>query len=413
MSIILALIAAASTAAPTDPAAKEPTCGSEKLYSVNPATLEYLRRTDQSSAAKPTKPPSGYARIVAQYQTCSQTGFDRNYDAEKRDIIRRFFMHKEVNKVLTAKVAVRPLSVSGTVTLVSIGRDSGKQGETWSTDIGNTLTILPYFRLEPNTIMQLTASYDTERTYASSIASDTIDIINRATKLITPATPLITASNKTRFNEASTFIDTTINGLLKVDIKENLRADTLMGDDDVVLAKLVLYATGANDPFQRRPSEYAHPVGMWIIKVERFSGSLFTGTRSTTGTTGNDALDAPAVASVLNFEVTEGKRIREMLAGDTITTIARDAFEKAVAAGDTAKKAEAAGVLCRAVASRADAEGFSSDDVKWIVAAYVADMLPTATEGPDGCPFKAAVKSIVKNESQTEPAPKQGARGKL
>src|SRR5690349_14707752 len=113
---------------------------------LNPATLQYLRRVDKP-AGNPVPLGSGYARIVAQYETCTLANhdFDRVYDYEKRDIVRRFFMHKEVNKVLTTTVAVRPLGVSGSATLISIGRDSGKQGETWSTDVGNSLTILPYF----------------------------------------------------------------------------------------------------------------------------------------------------------------------------------------------------------------------------------------------------------------------------
>jgi hypothetical protein len=384
MSIIATVLAAAVIPAP-------PTCNKIDV-NLNPATLAFLRRVDNPAAQKIAAPKAGYARIVARYASCNvDSSYLRQYDTEKRDIIRRFFMHKEVSKILTAKVAVRPLGVTGSAPLMSMGRDSGKQGETWSTDVGNSLTILPYFRIEPNTILQLTASYDSQRTYTSSIAGDVIDIIDRATKLITPTTPLITASNKNRFNDAATFIDTTISGLLKVDIQENLRADSPIGDGDTVLAQLVLYATGANDPYQRKPKEYERPVGMWTIAAETFSGSLFTGDQN------NNAI--PSVAAVLNFQVTDGKKIREMLAGDTLTTTARDAFGKTTDAG---KKSEAAGALCRAVASKADAEGFSSDDVKWIVAAYIADMAPNANAAPAGCPFVGAIKRIYGNESENQ-----------
>jgi hypothetical protein len=381
MSIILAALAA-TTLPP-------PLCN-QLATNRNPATLEYLRRVDAPSDKKLEVINSGYARIIADYTSCvfQDHQYDRKYDAERRDIFRRFFMHKEVNKVLTTKVSIRPLGVSGSATLISMGRDSGKQGETWSTDVGNSLTILPYFRVEPNTTLQLTASYNSERTYSSSVASDTIDIIDRATKLITPTTPLITASNKSRFNDASTFVDNAINGLLKVDIKENLRTDSPIGKDGIVLAQLVLYATGANDPYERNRSEYARPIGMWTIKAVPFEGSsLFNGVASAA---------TPSIASVLNFQVTDGKRVREMLAGDTIVAGARDTVLKP----GTGSKKEAVAGLCRAVASRADAEGFSSSDVNWIVAAYIADMTPAANPATDvqsGCPSKS-LKDIYTQE---------------
>jgi len=391
------LLLAAAAALP------QPEACNKETGNFNPATLEYLRRVDTPVPPVNFK-TAGYARIVADYSVCAindQSRFGRNYDAERRDPIRRFFMRKQVSKVLTAQVSVRPLGVNGIATLVAIGRDSGKEGENWSTDVGNRLTLLPYFRVDPNMMLQLTANYESQRTYTSTLAHDVVDIVERASKLITPTTPLITASNKSRFNDASTFVDTTINGLLKVDIKENLRADSPLGrdaqppkgatgDNPITLARLVLYATGTNDPYQRNPSEYLRPVGMWTIKVEPFSGSLFNGVEGT---------DTPAVASVLNFQVSDGKRVREMLAGDTIVSGARDAVLKPGA------KKDLVGTLCRAVASRADAEGFSTEDVNWIVAAYIADMSPTSNPVSglaSGCPITSIDKMYAQEKAKAK-----------
>jgi hypothetical protein len=372
MSIILAALAATWS--------QSPQCNGQDIPNVNPATLEYLRRIDTPSSALTTGRTTGYARIVAEYQPCQVTdSYRRRYEPERRDIVRRFFMGKQVSKILTAKVSVRPLGVSGLTTLMSIARDSGKEGEKWATAVGNSLTILPYFRIEPNMTLNLEASYLSNRTYASSVASDTLNLLDRATKLITPATPLITTSNKARFNDASTFVDTTINGLLRVEIKEDLRANAWLGPDkETVLAELVLVATGTNDPYARNSFEVPRPVGKWIIKAQVLEGSLFSGT----GT-------APSAASILNFQVTDGKRVREMLAGDTIITTARAAVDKASA---DAKKAPAA-ALCRALASRADAEGFSTTDVNWIVAAYIAEMAPIPDKAVSaGCAFASVAK---------------------
>lgn len=363
-------------------------------YGQNPATLAYLQSLPGKIADDSVKPTtSGYVRLVATYSPCELSLPDfasRDYEKEKRDIIRRFFMHKMVNKTLTVNVSVRPVRVRASKILVSIGRDSGKEGETWATDVGNTLHILPYFRIEPNTTIELIAGYVSNRTYASSIASDTFDVINRATALITPATPLITASNKTRFNDLSTFVDTTINGLLRVEIKETLRSDSQLVGRDQILATLVLYTTGANDPYHRNTREIKRPVGRWDIEAKYFSGSLFSGV--------DDKSVTPSVASVLNFQVTDGKRVRDMLGGDSTVATARDDFLK------TKDKAnlENAAILCRLIASRADAEGFSAKDVSWIVAAYVQDMAPAAgSESPirKGCGQAASVQAMYQLEA--------------
>ena len=299
-------------------------------------------------------------------------------------------MHKLVSKSLNVKIAVRPLGVSATKTLIQIGRDSGKQGETWATDVGNSLNIMPYFRVEPNTMVQLNASYLSNRTYASSIASDTLDILNRATALITPTTPLITASNKVRFNDASTFLDSTINGLLKVEMRETLRMDAQLRGKNQTLASLVLYTTGANDPYNRNDREAPRPVGRWDIETEHFAGSLFSGI--------DDKSATPSVASVMNFQVIDGKRVRDLLGGDATIVNARDAVLKAK---DGATK-ESSGALCRLVASRADAEGFSAFDVSWVVAAYIYDMAPSAGESSalrTGCGQAANLKAVFDQEA--------------
>lgn len=289
-------------------------------------------------------------------------------------------MHKQASKILTVNLEVNPIGVHSSRPLMTISRDSGRAGENWDTDVWNDAVLLPFFRIEPNTSVKLDFVFNSSREYQSSVATSSLDILKRATALIIPNSALITPQNIDRFNEASTFVDTTINGLLKVSIDEKLHVETLSLDPAQPIASLVLFEPGANDPYTSVKWR-EQPVGQWTIVAERYEGSIFAASSGTA-----DGPSVPAVASVLNFQVADNKTVRETLAGDSSVTDARDAVLVATkeTAGDLSRK------LCRAVASKADTLGFSPKDVNWVVVAYLQDMaLPTDIGGRAraGCGF--------------------------
>src|SRR5258707_5762240 len=82
------------------------------------------------------------------------------------------------------------------------------------------LVLSPYVEFAENALIRVEANLTATREYNSSIGSDVLGIVKRASALISPAAPLITDQNKDRFNDAATFFDSTINGLLKVSVLE-------------------------------------------------------------------------------------------------------------------------------------------------------------------------------------------------
>ena len=202
--------------------------------------------------------------------------------------------------------------------------------------------------------------------------------------------------NIARFNDASNFVDTTINGLLKISIDEKLHTETLVLDRETPIVTFVLLVPGTNDPFTyaAKPNSAPRVVGKWTVVAERFDGSLFADE-----TLGDDDTFVPAVASVLNFRVADDKSVRETLAGEDSVTAGRDELIKSneKTAGDLARK------LCRSVAAKADSLGFSPRDVNWVVSSYIIDMaLPTAISPTAlaGCGFYEQVaKSAALNSA--------------
>ena len=151
--------------------------------SQNPATLVSINRLPDKRPENPDlRKQGGYARIVAKYEACN-AGF-RALETERRDAVRRLFMHKTVSKVLIADLSVNPIGVRSTRPLMTITRDSGKSGESWSTDVWNDAILLPFFRIEPNSTIKLDLTFHSSRDYNSSIATGALDVLKRATALL-------------------------------------------------------------------------------------------------------------------------------------------------------------------------------------------------------------------------------------
>lgn len=348
----------------------------------------------QAPAAPPAPPPAdlspgpaAYARIVARYTPCV-TQYPREYARERRNVFRRFLMHKTVSKLLSVDVDVKPIAVKASRPLISITRDSGKQGETWTTDVDNLAVILPYFRIERNTTVKVNLSFHSAREYQSSVASDSLEVMKRAATLIKPTSNLVTLLNKGRFNEAATFVDETINGLLKVAMEEDIHVEPTLTGRNQTLASFILYAPGANDPYPRHDWQGQQALGKWTIEAEAFAGSLFGGFDQS----GPSAI--PAASAVLNFRVSDEKSVGDHLRESNNVRVAHDALLNA----DSGAVEDNAHSLCRAVADEADLLGFSRDDVEWIVAAYVVDLaVPRAaiTDVRAGCGFNETVTKMM------------------
>lgn len=381
---MLSFMLLAATAAVADPAQIN-TC---KAPNLNPATLVHLQMNPTPNqepvvTSDPSIPsvtlsgsvemasggnggaPYGYTRLRILYSACQAV--QRTYDPERRPSIRRYFFGKNAAKVLKLKASVDPLGVDATNTLASIGRKSGKQGEEWTTDVENDAILLPYFRIDNSSVVKLEVSFDSNRDYNTSVAGSALDIIKRAGALISPTSALITTVNKARFNDAASFVDTAIDGLLKVSISEKARLDATLkpGNKPQILAVITLSAPGANDAYPTKFFPNA-PIGQWTIIADRVRPSMLGVAQSETSL----APGSYTTAAVMNFYVSDDKTLREALAGSSSVTTARDALIKATVAGAT----DAGRSFCRVVASESDSLGLAPLDVGAAVWAALNDL---------------------------------------
>lgn len=344
----------------------------------NNASLFHIRSSRPAPAANPTaamqQPFSefaggnggkilGYTRLTASYVACD--GGQRDLSEEQRDVLARFFLGKETHKTLSMTTRVSPLDVKATTTLARFDRLSGRKGEEWSTSMENDRILLPYFRVDRSSTIDLQSELLSTREYNSSFAAGSFEVVEKAAALISPSAILITEENRARFNDAANFVDSSVNGLLRVSISERLR-ETLTFEGatgERLLATITLVLPHANDAFPS-PRNPERVIGQWQIKAEAIRPSMFgdPGTRDRLSRTQLSA------ASILNFLVADNKTMREALAGAASVAAARDALITAP------RDAARARVLCRAVSAEADRLGLTPMDASAAAWAFLADM---------------------------------------
>lgn len=315
----------------------------------------------------------GYTRLRATYVDCG--GTQRLYQDEKRDPLVRFFLGKETHKTLSLSVKISPLDVKSVSSLARFDRLSNRRGEEWTTNIENDRILLPYFRVDRSTTLDLQSEVLSTREYKSSIVAGSYEVIEKAAALISPSTVLITEENKGKFNEAASFVDSSIDGLLHVSITEKLRETLSMGDNPKELARITLVAPRANDAYPTSRFK-ERMIGQWIVYAEPLRPSMFTDMVGSARTLKRDDLSASAI---LNFLVQDQKTLRELLAGTASVTAARDAVIKAP------KDKEKATALCRAVSSEADRVGLTPMDASATAWAYVKDMALPTNDADQSC----------------------------
>lgn len=376
VSASLIVAAAPASAAQTGAASQTLTCFTENR---NAATLPYIQLTEPApqqpevavksgffAAVSNAGGPRGYTRLLIDFVPCG--GGARDYSVEGRNAFKRFFVGKITEKFLTVKAEVVPTDVSATVSLAKIGRDSTKKGDIWTTDISNERLLLPYFRVDNNTSVRLTFEFASNKELRWSATSDALDIITRAASAISPTTALITEENKSRFNDAATFVDRSISDLMKIAVTEKLTKDAhLQQDSEIELARITLFAPDVNMAIAANPV----PIGQWVVSAAPVIRSVFRPAEFT----GQGPLGPLSSAAIMNFRVADNKTLQGVLAGKESIASARDSLVKAATA---AAQAEPAAALCRAIALEADRIGFSPADVGLALWAYVHNQMAEA-----------------------------------
>lgn len=383
---ILTFVLGAAVAAQVEPQLH---CNGQIVQNINPATMVHLRlgladvEPDPKAGGYALQPASdavevltaassgnagifyGYSRLSVRFTPCDAG--QRSLVPEKRDVIRRFFAGKQVDKILQVRVTVTPKKVVSATTFAGIHRKSGKGGEEWSTGIENGTMLLPFVRIDENTLIHIQAEFTSTREYNSTISGDMLDLVKRASALITPSAALITDQNKDRFNEAANFVDSNVNGLLKVSVKESPGRTFALADKPGAqdLAIVTLVAPWANDvyPSAKRPMV---ALGQWTIFAEPLRRSMMA--RVTEG--GKPIPGSFTAATVMNFSIAEDKTLGEALAGSSSVATARDA----VIGATHGKEAGPARVFCRAVQREAEGLWLAPLDAALAAWAALADL---------------------------------------
>jgi hypothetical protein len=345
---------------------------------VNQTTMAHLRINQSTeTAARPTGlafanvsasgggKVLGYTRLRLEYIGCP--GDPRDYQSERRAGVKRYFMGKHASKLLQLSAHVRPLDVRRSYMLASIKRGSTKQGEEWTTNLDNGSIFLPYFRVDQSSVVNLEANLVSSREYGSSVGEGALNLVGRASDLLSPTTAWINEANKAGFNKAANFIDASINGLLKVSIDETVRKGVRLDptNGEQTLAVITLSVPRANDAYVSTSAPEVM-VGQWRIIAEPIRPSMFADVLMGQPLARNQI----TAANILNFSVDDGKTLRQMLAGVASVGAARDGLIGARPA-DIRNRAR---TLCRVVAIESDRLGLAPVDSGAAVWAYLTDM---------------------------------------
>jgi hypothetical protein len=261
------------------------------------------------------------------------------------------FVGLKAEKTLTVRVSVEPDNVGKDSTLTKIARFSSKSGDEWATQVNDSDILLPYFRIGQSTVIRVAPSFVASSDYSSSVASDIIDLAERAAALINPAATLITSENKDRFNKATNFVDATVNGLLHRRIGEEAVSARVPRDLQAggEIARILLLAPGVNATVN---SSSIQPIGVWIIRADPMIRSLF-GKQNADGRLLGSTLSAP---TILGFTVVEGKTLREALLAKSGVSASRDAY---LQANDEPGRAKNGAEFCNVVSLEAAKLGLS------------------------------------------------------
>ena len=125
-----------------------------------------------------------YTRL--EFTTASPVNIGRAYGKELRHPINRFFAGKALSRTLSLVTTYSRHKVEATSTVASFNHRSGRKGYEWTSEVSNQRLITPYFRIDHDGIVKTNWKLALNKTYDASTLQDLLDVVKRATTLITP-----------------------------------------------------------------------------------------------------------------------------------------------------------------------------------------------------------------------------------
>lgn len=177
------------------------------------------------SVRRPAAPPEatqpsvgGYVRFWIERDEGAPDGDltdERSYAVERRHWLSRFLVGRNYARILTARLTVnRSNVVAQTVTLASAAHDSNRrQGENWTTELGERRFLTPYFRVDQGTTASIDIALSASARIDPDITRNLLSIVERGVRLAAPKVPLVTPLTATRITETADFIDSSVSRL--------------------------------------------------------------------------------------------------------------------------------------------------------------------------------------------------------
>lgn len=363
-------------------------------------------------------PLGGYTRLELSFLADTDTAKarERDYSAEERDWLRRYLRGKSVSRLLTLKATLNRPDIARISTLVSMTHDSSAhQGEKWATEFGTRSALTPYFRIDPDTMVEVEATLNATSKGDGSSVGAVLDLLRRAAEAVAPSTGLVNSITQGGYNKAARLVDQTLDSLFAQAIEERRTADypaaRLDGRD---LATLQVTMPMGNDITPSSPKGKANlvHVGSWTIRAAKPLLSIFGDVRledvspaaktsgADTGADTGTAADTDRKAkngangcqfglavcglygyltppTILNYPAAPSISIGQALSAEARITTARDRLIATVAqkkagngGADNADRTAAARALCGEVADAAHRLGLNRYDAAAVVWAY-------------------------------------------
>jgi hypothetical protein len=307
-----------------------------------------------------------YTRL--EFATTSPVPIGINYGSELRSPLSRFFAGKAVSRILSLNATYSRHKVEATTTVASFSHKSSRKGYEWSSEVSNQRLITPYFRIDHDGTVKTNWKLALNKTYDVSTLQDLMDVVKRATNLISPSAGLLTSLNAPRFKDSSQFVDQSISSFLRESVDE-------IAPDEFPLAAcagknlITLTLTLPESANIVRNSPSTRTVGTWTVRLAPPIRSIFM--PATNNETYAAVLATIGAGSVFDYQVSENLSLGQFLNGDTAISAVRDEFTKA----NKANTATAAKKLCSLIVGKLQAIGLNRFDTSVSVAAYADQFL--------------------------------------
>jgi len=309
-----------------------------------------------------------YTRL--EFATAAPVPIGRSYRNELRSPLSRFFAGKAVSRVLSLNATYSRHKVEATTTVVSFSHKSSRKGYEWSSEVSNQRLITPYFRIDNDGTVKTSWKLSLNKTYDVSMLQDLMDVVKRATALISPSAGLLTSLNAPRFKDSSQFVDQSVSSFLRESVDE-------IAPDEFPLAAcsghelVTLTLELPDDANVIRKNSGNRPVGSWTVRLAPPIRSIFLPIAENQ-TPASDVIRAIGSGTVFDFQVSENLSLGQFVNGDNAISAVRDEF---TTTNDNSNTANTAKKLCSLIVGKLQGIGLNRFDTAVAVVAFADQFL--------------------------------------